>query len=259
MAINYREKDTIRCQRQRYPDGTVIPEHRHDYHQLLYAKQGLLVVHSPLGRWVVPPTRAIWMPVGTTHSSRCVGDVEQRNVSIEVDAVDPGLPSVPTAVEVGALLRQLLQSAEEVTYPYAQDSRDGRLMRLIVDELKTVAVLPLHLPSPVDTRLVAICSHIAGHLDDRTTLADWAGQTGLHLKTIQRLFMRELGMTFGQWRQRSRLLAGLEQLASGVSVIDVALALGYDSPSAFSAMFRRHFGLSPSAYFRPSREVSVVG
>jgi len=48
------------------------------------------------------------------------------------------------------------------------------------------------------------------------------------------------------------LLEALNQLAVGVSVIDVALALGYDSPSAFSAMFRRSLGVSPSEYFNQS-------
>lgn len=251
MGTTYRKKDMVQCQRQHYPAGTVIPEHRHDYHQLLYARDGLLVVHSPAGRWVVPPTRAIWMPAGTTHSSRCVGDVEQRNVSVEREA-GFHLPSEPCAVEVGPLLRQLMQAAEEVTYPYEEDSRDGRLMRLILDELKTLAVLPLHLPHPADERLAAICAHITAHPDDTATLEDWATHTGLHVKTIQRLFSRELGMTFGQWRQRSRLLAGLERLAQDEPVIDVALALGYESPSAFSAMFRKHFGLSPSAFFQPA-------
>jgi AraC-like DNA-binding protein len=250
MGINHRKRDIVRCQRQRYAAGTVIPEHEHDYHQLLYAREGLLVVHSPIGRWVVPPTRAIWMPAGTRHSSRCVGDVEQRNVSIEVEVRSP-LPTVPSAVEVGPLLRQLLRTAEDITYPYNEDSRDGRVMRLIIDELKTLAVLPLHLPHASDARLAAICSHITAHPEDNATLDDWATHTGLHLKTIQRLFASEFGMTFGQWRQRSRLLIGLERLAFGQTVIDVALALGYDSPSAFSAMFRKHFGLSPSAYFKP--------
>jgi AraC-like DNA-binding protein len=252
MAISYRKKDTIRCQRQRYPAGTVIPQHKHDYHQLLYAREGMLVVHSPVGRWVVPPTRAIWMPAGTLHSSRCVGDVEQRNVSVELDGdMDLLLPSSPSAVEVGPLLSQLMKAAEDVAYPYDEDSRDGRIMRLILDELRTLATLPLHLPQPVNGHLSAICAHMTAHPADNATLADWATHAGLHVKTIQRLFASELGMTFGQWRQRARLLHGLERLAQGSPVIDVALSLGYDSPSAFSAMFRKHFGLSPSTFFKP--------
>ena len=49
-------------------------------------------------------------------------------------------------------------------------------------------------------------------------------------------------MTFGQWRQQARLITALEQLASGVKVVDVALSLGYASPSALATMFKRQFG-----------------
>lgn len=45
------------------------------------------------------------------------------------------------------------------------------------------------------------------------------------------------------------LLASLDALAAGHSILEVALDLGYDSQSAFSAMFRRTLGVSPSLYF----------
>ncbi len=70
------------------------------------------------------------------------------------------------------------------------------------------------------------------------------------VKTLQRRFARETGMTFGQWRQQARLLRGLELLAGGEKVINVALALGYASPSAFATMFRRQFGQTPSEFFQ---------
>ncbi len=72
----------------------------------------------------------------------------------------------------------------------------------------------------------------------------------MDVKTIQRHFSSELGMTFGQWRQQARLLAAMERLAVGDKVIDVALAMGYDSPSAFTSMFKRQLGQTPAAFFR---------
>ena len=123
-------------------------------------------------------------------------------------------------------------------------------MRLLLDELHALPVLPLYLPQPTDERLQRICSGIAERPDDVSTLADWAATLGIDVKTIQRLFARETGMTFGQWRQQARLLRALERLAVGDKVVDVALALGYDSPSAFATMFKRQFGETPSAFFR---------
>jgi AraC-like DNA-binding protein len=57
-------------------------------------------------------------------------------------------------------------------------------------------------------------------------------------------------MSFRAWRQQLRLLRGLELLAAGAPVTRVALDLGYESTSAFTAMFRRVLGTTPTAYFR---------
>ena len=81
-------------------------------------------------------------------------------------------------------------------------------------------------------------------------MADWGQQLGVDEKTIQRLFRKETGMTFGQWRQQARLMQALERIALGERIIDVAGTLGYDSPSAFASMFKRQFGITPSQFFK---------
>jgi AraC-like DNA-binding protein len=129
-------------------------------------------------------------------------------------------------------------------------------MSLLLDELQALPVLPLHLPQPNDPRLRRICARLLDHPVDGSTLADWAERLEVDVKTIQRLFARETGMTFGQWRQQARLLRALEKLASGDKIIDIALSLGYESPSAFAAMFRRQFGEPPSAFFGSGSRVS---
>ena len=232
-----------------YPAGHVIDLHHHARGQLVYAEHGVMMVAGDGGQWIVPPTRAIWMPPGVSHRIRCIGVVHMRSIYVRPDAA-AHLPGTAQAVGVSGLLAELIRAAVQVPLPYAADSRDGRLMRLLLDELHALPVLPLHLPQPADERLRRICARIAEQPDDVSTLADWAATLGVDVKTIQRLFARETGMTFGQWRQQARLLHGLERLAVGDKVVDVALALGYDSPSAFAAMFKRQFGETPTAFFR---------
>jgi AraC-like DNA-binding protein len=65
---------------------------------------------------------------------------------------------------------------------------------------------------------------------------------------LSRRFQRETGMTLRAWRQRLRLFKAVELLAGGQDVTQVALALGYASPSAFTAMFHQAMGQRPSAY-----------
>ena len=56
-------------------------------------------------------------------------------------------------------------------------------------------------------------------------------------------------MTIGEWRQQAKLLIAMEMLAKGQKILDIALDLGYGSPSAFTAMFKKQLGIVPSAFF----------
>lgn len=239
----------VTCRARHYKPGTHIAPHRHRRHQLVFAMSGLMVVRADGGRWVVPSTRAIWVPAGMAHAVDCIAEVHMRSLYVEPDFA-PQLPDEAFAVQVAPLLRELLLAASVIETAHVDDSRDGRVVRLLLDELHRMDVLPLHLPSPTDPRLQRICQHIQKHPGDDATLQDWAQALQVDVKTIQRHFASGLGMTFGQWRQQARLLAAMERLAVGDKVIDVALAMGYDSPSAFTSMFKRQLGQTPAAFFR---------
>lgn len=232
-----------------FPADNLRTLHHHSVAQLIYAVSGIMVVASDAGRWIVPPNRAIWMPPFTPHTVRMVNDVSMRTLYIQPDAVTT-LPSTSQTVAVSDLLKQLILSAMDVTDAYTRDSRNGRLMGLILDELRVLPVLPLHLPMPTHPYLKAMCEQLHAAPDDQRTLSDWAKTVGVDAKTIQRVFAQHTGMTFGQWRQQARLLLALERLALGQSVLNVALDSGYDSPSAFTVMFKKQLGVVPSEYFR---------
>ena len=240
----------VACHATDYPAGSTTGVHAHPYHhQLIHALHGVMVVVSDGGQWIVPPTRGIWMPAGMRHQVRHVGEVRMRSLFVRPGAAQ-GLAEQAQVVGISPLLRELIRAAMEVAVPYAPDSRDGRLMRLLLDELHALPVLPMHLPKPADARLQRICDHLQRQPDDVSTLADWAARLGVDPKTLQRLFARDTGMGFSRWRQQARLLKALEMLAMGDKVIDVALALGYDSPGAFATMFKRQFGQTPTSFFR---------
>ncbi|HEY0720258.1 MAG TPA: helix-turn-helix transcriptional regulator [Gammaproteobacteria bacterium] len=232
-----------------YPSDFKVPRHHHPTAQLIHAVQGVMVVTTGAGQWIVPPSRGLWMPAGVAHQIRTVGEVRVRTVYIRTDA-RPDLSNQIQVVKISPLLRELIVASIDVVSPYVPDSRDGRLMTLLLDEVALLPTLPLRLPQPTDPDLLTICNAIALTPDEPSTLSQWAQRLGVDPKTIQRRFVRQTGMTFGQWRQQARLIMALEQLACGVKVVDVALNLGYGSPSAFTTMFKRQFGVTPSEYFR---------
>jgi AraC-like DNA-binding protein len=147
------------------------------------------------------------------------------------------------------LLRELILRAMELPLLYDRNGPEGRLIRLILDEIRVLPILPLHLPVPSEPRLAKICRALLDHPEDRREIEVWGRIVGASGRTLARLFQREIGMSFGAWRQQARLIEALARLGTGEPVTTVALDLGYESPSAFTAMFRRSLGVTPSRYF----------
>ncbi|HEY3503784.1 MAG TPA: helix-turn-helix domain-containing protein [Actinocatenispora sp.] len=66
---------------------------------------------------------------------------------------------------------------------------------------------------------------------------------------VNGLLRARTGLSFTDWRTRVRLSAALEHMAAGRSVAQVARRVGYATPSAFVAAFRRQTGRTPGDYF----------
>lgn len=230
------------------PDGFVTMWHRHKRAQLIYASSGVLVVTTYQGSWVIPPQRAVWVPSGVEHKTRTVGRVAMRTVYVAPEAARR-LPRRCCVVTVSSLLRELILRAVTMPLTYDENGPAGRIMQMILDEIRVFLGLPLHLPMPSDPRLTDICAGLLRDPRRHDSLVAWARRVGTSRRTVERLFCQQTGMTFSEWRQQARLHAALTRLAAGESIKRTAFASGYTSQSAFTHMFRRTFGTTPSRYF----------
>ncbi|RUA31250.1 MAG: AraC family transcriptional regulator [Chloroflexi bacterium] len=231
-----------------YPDGFRSGDHWHARAQLVYACAGVVKVTSKQGAWVVPQHRGVWIPARTEHQIESAGAFSMRSLYVREDGV-LGLPAKCGVVGVSPLLRELILTAAEAPQLYDVVGREGRVMDLILHEVRRLPAVALHLPEPTDSRLRQITAALREDPSDTRTLEAWGRLAGASPRTLARLFLTETGMTFRQWQQQARLLDGLMRLAQGESVTSVALEVGYENPSAFIAMFRRTLGVTPGRYF----------
>jgi len=233
----------------------IIP-HRHPFSQLIHAAAGVMTVETEDGVWVVPPERAVWVPEGVVHSIRMTGSVALRTLYLK-----PAVPPIPgrecCVVQVSPLLHAAVLRAMEFPQPYAETGVESHLAAVIFDEIRAAPTAPLHLPMPIDPRARRLAEAYRSNPGDRRRLAEWARVAGASERTLERLFRAEVGLSFGAWRQQARLLRALEVLAAGESVTEAALQVGFETPSAFIAMFRRAMGTTPAKYFRSREDPSV--
>ena len=227
--------------------GEQIAFHRHRRAQLVYASRGVMTVTTRTAAYVVPPQRAVWMPSDVEHRIDAREPVRMRTLYLEPDAAID-MPTEVCVMQVTPLLRELVIEAVRQGPDYAPDSPAARLMPVIADQIRAQPVTSLALPLPRDARLRKITGALLEDPADARGLDAWAEAVGASKRTLVRLFPRETGMSFREWRQQCRLLRAVELLNQGERVTQVALETGYDNTSAFISMFRRCLGTTPTAY-----------
>jgi AraC-like DNA-binding protein len=228
-------------------DAMVMP-HRHPWGQLTYSMDGMMRVTANNSSWVVPPQRAIWIAPDVEHAVTVLEPTRLRPLRVDAGRA-PFAGQECKVLEVSGLLRELIAALKQNHATEQSGHRERLLAEMILDELPRCAVRPIRVPLPSDKRLKSLCDALIADPGAELTLRDWAGQVGASERTLTRLFERELGMSFGNWRQQVRLAHAAPMITRGVPLSQVAAQLGYASQSAFSAMFKKTFGCSPSMFF----------
>lgn len=221
--------------------------HQHRKAQLIYSVRGILNCEIEDGVWIVPPQCAVWIPGDLPHAARGAGETECYCLFVEPDAA-PELPKTCCTIAVSPLLRELILKVAGFPELYAQGGREDRLIAALLDELVAAPVEDLHLPMPRDPRLRRLVEMMMDDPTDKTAKADWATRIGMSERSMSRLLLHEIGMSFGRWRRQMHVILALQRLTKGESVQTVALELGYENASGFVTMFRKAVGKPPARY-----------
>ncbi len=237
----------IRSLAATYRTGALVGWHQHPWGQLVFASSGMMRVRTEAAVWLIPSTRAIWLPAGLRHSIVISGEVAMRTLYIALERA-AALPRTATVLEVAPLLRELILHILKIGMLTPQQPEHDRLAGLLVDLLLQARPQDLALPLPRDGRALRLAECLQLHPADGRELGQRAAEVGASLRTLQRLFPRETGLTLEAWRQKARLLHAIDQLSAGASVTETALECGYQSIAAFIAAFSRQFGATPGRY-----------
>ena len=123
MLISLLSHSPVTAHPRDYPDGAHQPRHVHAEAQLLYAVSGVMRLITDSGAWVIPPTRAVWIPPMVEHEIYMSGEVLMRSLFIAAEHCPPGLNNC-CVLAVTPLLRELIvratQSAEHAANPLIQ-------------------------------------------------------------------------------------------------------------------------------------------
>ena len=227
----------------------IVTKHRHSRGQLLFTTGGSSTICIDDQSLSIAPHQAVWIQPKAMHEVSSTTGLHYCSAFVDVRAsekitVPSGLIALPS------LCKALMKECSSFGADYKENSPESRLVQVLYDQFSSLRIDPNSLPLPSDTRLLSICERllIEPWLDH--SLTDWSRSCGASERTLARLFRSQTGLTFTQWRDKARVNYSIDRINKGDSVTTVSINLGYRSLSAFTCMFKRNTGLSPSKYFR---------
>jgi AraC-like DNA-binding protein/mannose-6-phosphate isomerase-like protein (cupin superfamily) len=235
-------------------DDVVTGWHSHDLHQVEYAFEGIAEVQTESARFLLPPQQAVWIPAGVEHCSTLTR-VKTVSVFFDRSMVLPAGDRVRILAAAPVIREMILYArrwpiSRECSDPMA-DSFFTALAYLVAEWLDHET--PLCLPTASDPLVAAAMDYTGDHLAG-ATMSGLCREVGTSERSLRRAFVSDTGMSWRQYLQESRLLKAMAMLAeSDLSLLDISLAVGFDSASAFTRSFRRYAGESPSEYRRRVR------
>lgn len=206
--------------------------------------RGSATFEAESARWLIPAGRCVWVPPRFVHVGTCAGQYAGWIANFSAGA-NADLPDRLRVISASALLSEVV--CRIATWSGATD-RLWPLYAVLRDEINLAPEHTFHLPMPTDPRLNRVARALIGNVADPRSVEDWARWGGLGKRTLTRIFKQDVGLTFDEWRRHLRIFHALHLLAEQQPIAEVASAVGYDTASAFTAMFRSVLGASPRSY-----------
>ncbi len=232
------------------PVGHQSPPHHHSWYQLMYASKGILHVEYQNQIMLVPPQKAIWLAPNCDHGVKAPIGAKFHSLYFRPDVVTK-IGDQNKVLNITPLVRELILTIGNIHQKQTFDETEQRLTQVLIDQLALQSNNALSLLIPSDKRLNLLVTELMKEPSNALSLEEWSTKLAVSSRTITRIFNKEVGTGFKEWRQKVRLLESINLLEQGeMSVTEIALEVGYHSPSAFTYAFKQVFKNSPVAYLK---------
>lgn len=229
------------------PNQCKIEKHSHEWGQFIYASQGVMLVKTPHHHYIVPPEQGVWLLPHIDHEVQSLTPVSLTSFYIATEMLGH-MPKECGVLDVSVFLKVLIDEARYFSNDYTWEDNQGLHLRLIVQTLSRAPSAVFQLPFPTDKRLVKMLDAIHRTPANNYSLEQWGKIVGASSRTLSRLFKKETGLNYTEWRQRLTIQIAIGKLIGGDSIANIAHELGYHSPSAFTHMFKNKAGMTPSFF-----------
>lgn len=221
--------------------------HAHPRAQLISCDGGIMEVVTKNNIWIVNPLQSVWISSHEQHQVYFPNNVKMTTAFIDKSKLS-NLPKDSFAFDTSSFLKSLLAKIISFSNPNQFTFQQNRVIDVFLDELSNLKPSLTFLPTSQDERIKKVTDALMNDMSSKHTIDYYASKSSVSPRTLSRLFHKELGMGFGDWRMRLKLMEAVKQLGEKRSVKEISFDLGYENVSSFIAAFKKHFGKTPTNY-----------
>lgn len=227
--------------------------HQHLKGQLTYVEGGVIFLYANDKSYFLPGRHYLWIPAGVAHHlEHRYRSAVVRNIYFTPDDLnqDPFFDRIGI-YPVNNLLLEMLKYSELWNGNIAPGSPQYDFLNTLKNILPDISKhpLPIVVPTTDNERLRPALQYVHQHLSEDLTLERIAAATGFSERTLSRVFLASLDISFFQYLKLVRITKAMEKLLeSDLTISEIAYEIGYDSISSFSNTFFKMTGRRPSSF-----------
>lgn len=215
-------------------------EHIHERAQLTYVEEGYQYLHIEQKIYLVPKNHVIWIPSGVKHRTTSEAKTVNLMVILFKSVVQSEFFKSVRVFAAPPVLREMLLYASKWNKLEPEDKEQTLFLKALLNSLPNFCDESrfLEIPVPEDHRLIPVCDYINTHYQGSLNVDDMADLAKMSVRSLQRIFKEETGITLQKYGQLIRILKSVELIdTKQYTLSEIAFKVGYKSLSAFTSSY----------------------
>lgn len=230
--------------------------HSHKKGQLVYVESGFQYITVDEKIYLLPQNHAAWIPPNAVHKTNSHSEkIKLMIMFSDLESDDAFYQSI-SVFSVPPVLKEMIKYAEKWSKAQNENKNETLFLQALFNELPQFVAqsLKLHITLPEDKRLAKAINHLHSHYMEDLKIEDLSEIALVSLRTLERIFKKETGLTLSKYQQMLRIIKSLELLSSHeLTISEIAYAVGYKSLQAYTKSFQTVMQYRPSEFMKTAR------
>ncbi|MDQ0594208.1 AraC-like DNA-binding protein [Chryseobacterium ginsenosidimutans] len=215
-------------------------EHSHTRSQLTFVEEGYQYFYIDQKIYLVPQNHVIWIPSGKAHRITSEAKTVNLMVFLFKSVFNENFYQNVQVFAVNSVLKEMLLYASKWSQSLTEDEEQEIFFKAILKSLPNFCKESsfLEIPVPKNERLIPVCHYINLNFKYNLDVDLLAEKAKMSVRSLQRIFKNETGITLQKYHQLTRILKSIELIdTKQYTLSQIAYFVGYQSLSAFTSSY----------------------